>query len=235
MNNFLERIKNTVPPVTLNLIIITLIFWLAQKTFPYTLRFDLTDALGLHYIGSSAFRIWQPITYMFLHATNTLTHFLFNMFSLFMFGIHIEQIWGGKRFLLFYIVCGLSAAAIQQLVWFFELAPIVANYTQVNVDGLLLSVPEYASLLTTIGASGAIYGILLAFGMLFPNAAIFIFFVPIPIRAKYAVIIFGLIELVLGFSGRGNVAHFTYLRGMLGALILILIWRKKHRIDGPFN
>lgn len=233
MNSFIERIKENVPPVTLNLVIISGIVLLAQHVLPGVLNVDITNLLGLHYWQASTFHFWQPLTYMFLHATNSLAHILFNMFALVMFGAYIERVWGGKRFLIFYIVCGLSAALLQQLVWFIDLSTIANNYSGVNVEGTIFSVGEYASFLNTIGASGAVYGILLAFGMLFPNAPIYFFFIPIAIKAKYAVIIYGVLELVLGLTGSDNVAHFAHLGGMIGGLILILIWRKKRIIGGP--
>ena len=142
-----------------------------------------------------------------------------------MFGGQIERLWGSRRFLIFYGVCALTAAITQQIVWYFGLHEMA-----------LLSGGYATEQYVTVGASGAIFGLLLAFGMLFPNAAIFIFFIPIPIKAKYFVVFYGIIELLLGIKGMASgVAHFAHVGGMIGGLILILLWRKKGKISGPYN
>jgi membrane associated rhomboid family serine protease len=140
---------------------------------------------------------------MFTHVD--FSHFFFNMFAVFMFGRTIESYWGSKRYLTYYMITGIGAGLIQLLVCYF-------------------SIPA-----PTFGASGAVFGLLLAFGMLFPNAPIFIMFIPIPIKAKYFVIVYGVLEFFLGVANRtgDNVAHFAHLGGMLFGIILILYWRKK--------
>lgn len=219
-----NSILATLPPATLNLIIINGLVWLAELVF---LRFgyNLIDLLGMHYFEAPNFSFWQLITYAFLHDDSSISHLFFNMFALFMFGGQIERLWGSRRFLIFYGVCALTAALTQQIVWYFGLHEMA-----------LLSGGYATEQYVTVGASGAIFGLLLAFGMLFPNAAIFIFFIPIPIKAKYFVVFYGLIELLLGIKGMASgVAHFAHVGGMVGGLILILLWRKKGKISGPYN
>ncbi|GAB1251261.1 rhomboid family intramembrane serine protease [Porphyromonas miyakawae] len=219
-----NSILATLPPATLNLIIINGLVWLAELVF---LRFgyNLIDLLGMHYFEAPNFSFWQLITYAFLHDDSSISHLFFNMFALFMFGGQIERLWGSRRFLIFYGVCALTAALTQQIVWYFGLHEMA-----------LLSGGYATEQYVTVGASGAIFGLLLAFGMLFPNAAIFIFFIPIPIKAKYFVVFYGLIELLLGIKGMASgVAHFAHVGGMIGGLILVLLWRKKGKISGPYN
>ena len=183
---------------------------------------DLNAIGGLHFISAGSFHWWQPITYMFLHAN--LSHIFFNMFAVWMFAPMIENEWGSRRFAIYYLVCGLGAAAVQELVWMLMLSNMSAS-----VDAGTLA--HYAYYMNTIGASGAVFGILLAFGWLYPDIPMFILFLPIPIRARTFVIIYALIELfaglgsVAGFS-MDNVAHFAHLGGMLFGWLLILYWRK---------
>lgn len=220
----------SLPPVTLNLIIINVLFWLAQIAL-VRVNINLTDIFGMHYFQASSFRVWQLITYAFLHDTSNFGHVFFNMFALFMFGISIEQLFGGKRFLLYYIVCALAAALTQQIVWAIDLMPIVNSGAEsISLADGLYPTATILNRFITVGASGAVFGILLAFGWFFPNAAIFLFFIPIPIKAKYFVVIYGLIELLAGISSSGDgVAHFAHVGGMIGGLILILLWRKSVR------
>lgn len=183
---------------------------------------DLNALGGLHYASASSFHWWQPITYMFLHAN--LSHIFFNMFAVWMFAPMIENAWGARRFALYYLVCGLGAAAIQELVWMLMLSNMSASVSAATIA-------QYAYYLNTIGASGAVFGILFAFGWLYPDIPMFILFLPIPIRARTFVIIYALIELfaglgtVAGFTA-DNVAHFAHLGGMLFGWLLILYWKK---------
>lgn len=237
-NNYYE-IPSFVPQMTRRLIIINALMWLAQMLFLYKFNTSITDILGMHYWSSEAFNPLQLLTYMFLHSTEGLNHIFFNMFALWMFGGVIERVWGQWRLLTFYIICGLTAALAQQIVWHFELSELTSLPTDTLVDigrGLPLSVRHLLDMPVTVGASGAVFGVLLAYGMLFPNAVMFLMFLPIPIKAKYFVLLYGLAELFLGVSATGsNVAHFAHLGGMLGGFVLIRIWRKKGRIDGPYN
>lgn len=222
-NQFRPQGFSILPPVVKNLLIINFVFYLATIAFDYVWHVDLAQYLGLHYIGASDFRPYQFVTYMFMHGS--FAHIFFNMFALWMFGNSIENTWGPKRFLIFYMVCGIGAGLIQELVQYIQLSDI-QNYDNVNLGGRIISVDDYLNMLTTVGASGAVYGILLAFGMMWPDSRIYIYFA-IPIKAKYFVIIYGLLELFMGFNSVDNVAHFAHVGGMLWGFLLILYWRHK--------
>ena len=228
---------SSIPPVTKNLVIINFIIWLASVVLQSRYSFSLADYLGLHYITADNFNAVQFITYMFMHDTSSIGHVFFNMFSVFIFGRTLEAVWGSKRFLIYYITTGIGAGIIQELVWFMPLIG-VSGVTVPTIYGAAVTIPveQYVTLLNTIGASGAVFGILLAFGMLFPNAELFIMFIPIPIKAKYFVAFYGLIELFYGVANMSgdNVAHFAHLGGMLFGFFLIRYWRKKGIGGGPY-
>jgi membrane associated rhomboid family serine protease len=192
---------NSIPPVTRNLLTINLVVWLACLLFK-----PLEFYLALFNYDSGLFKVYQLVTYMFAHAS--FEHIFFNMFALFMFGGVLENYWGQKRYLIYYMVTGIGAGLVQLLVCYLQ--------------GITYPVP-------TVGASGAIFGLLLAFGMLFPDTPLFLMFIPIPIKAKYMVFGYGLIEFFFGVANRtgDNVAHFAHLGGMLFGFILLLYWRKK--------
>lgn len=216
------------PTVVKNLLIINVLMYLATITLE---RFgiDLTNILGLHFFMASDFRIYQFVTYMFMHAN--FTHLFFNMFALWMFGNTLENLWGSQRFLLYYMVCGLGAGLCQELVQYIEYTTTLAEYTTVNMGSQIIPMADYLNMMNTVGASGAIYGLLLAFGMMFPDSRIYLYFL-VPIKAKWFVIGYAVIELLSGLGGHDNVAHFAHLGGMLFGLILILYW-KKHGVSGP--
>ena len=209
------------PTVTRYLLIANFcVFFLAAILQRYGI--DLNTVCGLHYISAQSFHWWQPFTYMFLHAN--FSHIFFNMFAVWMFAPMIEQEWGSKRFSLYYLVCGLGAALIQELVWMMMLNNMAGSYDAA-------SLVYYSSMLNTIGASGAVFGILFAFGWLYPDVPMYILFIPIPIRARIFVIIYALIELFAGLGSvagmtADNVAHFAHLGGMLFGWLLILYWKK---------
>jgi len=223
-NQFRPQGFSILPLVVKNLLIINFVFFLATIAFDYVWHIDLAKYLGLHYIGASDFRPYQFVTYMFMHGN--FAHIFFNMFALWMFGNSIENAWGPKRFLIFYMVCGIGAGLTQELVQYIQLHDIVENYQYVRLSGQNIPVDDYLNMLTTVGASGAVYGILLAFGMMWPDSRIYIYFA-IPIKAKYFVIIYGLLELFMGFNSVDNVAHFAHVGGMLWGFLLILYWRHK--------
>ena len=208
------------PTVTRYLLIANFIIYLLTAVLQrYGL--DLNYWCGLHYVTASTFHWWQPLTYMFLHAD--LGHIFCNMFAVWMFGPIIERQWGERRFLIYYLVCGLGAAIVQESVWAIMLTDMTAHYSAV-------SVAQYATMLNTIGASGAVFGILFAFGWLFPEVPMFILFIPIPIRARTFVIIYALIELFAGLGSvvgmtADHVAHFAHLGGLLFGWLLLLYWR----------
>lgn len=217
------------PPVVKHLLIINVLLYLATFTMN-RFQIDLTDYLGLHFFKASDFRAYQLITYMFMHGN--FEHLFFNMFALWMFGNTLENIWGSKRFLWFYMLCGIGAGLCQEVVQYIQYTTTLAQYDSVNFGGgQVISMANYLNMLNTVGASGAIYGLLLAFGMMFPNSMIYLYFF-VPIKAKWFVIGYAVIELVSGFIGGGNVAHFAHLGGMLFGLILILVWKKKGRLYG---
>ena len=235
-----------IPNVCKNILIINIIVWLAQMVLMQR-GIDLSDQFGLYYFESPNFRIYQFITYMFLHSPHSFGHVFFNMFAVFMFGRLLEQLWGPKRFLIYYFITGLGAALIQMLVVGIRIssvksglsgdaiADVIAqggqlldqnmNYTDAAKGSLNLLLNT-----GTIGASGAVFGILLAFGMLFPNIPLYIIPFPFPIKAKWLVIGYGVIELVLGIADRGdNIAHFAHLGGMIFGIFMILYWKKRDR------
>ena len=223
---------SSIPPVTKNLIIINLLFWLAEIVLP-RVGIDLVKYLGLHYFAASDFNAVQLVTYMFMHDPGSFGHVFFNMFSVFMFGRTLEMVWGSKRFLIYYLTTGIGAGLVQEVTWFFSLRDAIdATIVQAGWE----TTRTLLNNVITIGASGAVFGILLAFGMLFPNAELFIMFILIPVKAKYFVIFYGIVELFLGvgnFSG-DNIAHFAHLGGMLFGFFLIRYWKKKGFGNGQY-
>jgi membrane associated rhomboid family serine protease len=271
------------PPVVKNLIIINALFFLATIVLQKTSNIDLVEVLGLHYFASHQFQPYQFVTYMFMHGS--FTHIFFNMFALWMFGSALENVWGGRRFLIFYFVTGIGAALVHYLIFYFQINPVLNSMNgfigSPDFDSLNTFVSSHKFVLNefsgeiwsqfqkfqsdysvlsqnrsniqalqgcvnfissykehfldqpvVVGASGAIFGLLLAFGMLFPNSMIYIYFF-IPMKAKWFVVLYGAIELFSGVWQPGdNVAHFAHLGGMIFGLLLILYWRhldrKKH-------
>lgn len=217
--------NNNIPPITKNLLIINVLcFFGAIVAERYGI--DAEKILSLHFFMASDFNMGQLVTYMFMHGG--FTHIFFNMFALWMFGRVLEQVWGPKKFLIYYMVCGIGAGIIQEIVQFVEYETVLSNYDSVQTGFGIIPMEEYLNMMRTVGASGAIYGILLAFGMLFPNSQMFVFPLPFPIKAKFFVIFYVVVELFLGMSANDNVAHFAHLGGMLFGFILILYWRKKN-------
>lgn len=252
MNTTSNRLFSSVPPVTLNIIIINVIVWLSQLVFK-TKGIDLSEYLGLHCFASEYFYPHQVITYMFLHDPSSIMHILFNMFAVFMFGRMLETVWGGKRFLFYYMATGIGAGLINMLVVYFRIHSLEAGLTpemisEVYANGASLlnrglnysneALGAFNILVnqTTVGASGAVFGILLAFGMIFPNVELMIIPIPVPIKAKYFVIGYGVLELLLGLrnDANDNVAHFAHLGGLLVGLIIILYWKKRNKLNGRF-
>ena len=216
---------NNIPSMTKNLLIVNFLAFVA--TWVLELRgIDLTSLLGPHFFMASDFHIYQFVTYMFLHGG--LTHIFFNMFALWMFGSVIERVWGPKKFLFYYIVCGIGAGVAQEVVQYATyMYEDMGAYQYVNVNGVQVTTDAYINLWTTIGASGAVYGILLAFGMIFPNERLFIIPFPFPIKAKWLIVGYIAIELFSAMSGPGDgVAHMAHLGGMLFGFLLIRYWQK---------
>lgn len=267
------------PPVVKNLLIINGLFFLATLAFGSAFGIDLYRILGLHFPGSHNFAPYQFITYMFMHGDHW--HLFFNMFALWMFGNVLENVWGGKRFIIYYLITGLGAALLHYAILYWQMLPTL------NAVNALLQNPDHSGLReffgseqfkitsyeiqnnfrvfmrdynmlfnhspnealvkavnflnqykvdflnapVVVGASGAVFGILLAFGMLFPNSLIYLFFA-IPIKAKYFVMGYGAMELYFGIANRpgSNIAHFAHLGGMLFGFLLIRYWKSKGKL-----
>lgn len=242
MSSFRPQGFNVLPMVTKNLLIINGLVFLASITFQNIFNYDINSELGLYYVGSEQFMPIQFITYMFLHAN--FNHLFSNMFAFWMFGSAVENFWGPKRFLYFYLATGIGAAIIQQLVYYFRIESISGQFDQETIRQMILQGGDilktgrnYVGALgdinvlyniNTVGASGSVFGILLAFGMLFPNSMIYLFFA-IPIKAKWLVMAYGAFELYSGIanSSGDNIAHFAHLGGMLFGFFLIKYWKKK--------
>ena len=214
------------PPITKNLLVINILMYLATGLLRNN-GIDLNDVLGLHFFKSDSFMVYQLFTYMFMHAN--FEHIFFNMLAFWMFGRILEQAWGAKRYLVFYLVCGVGAGLCQELVQYIEYTTQhMGDYTVVSDGVSQIPMKEYLRMWTTVGASGAVYGILLGFGMTFPNERIMLLIPPMPLKAKWLVIGYAAIELLSGLGSSGsNVAHFAHLGGMLFGLGLILYWRHK--------
>ena len=267
MSNFRPNIMS-IPPVVKNLLIINVIFFLGDSLFGSVFGQDPVRLFGLYFFESEYFMPWQYVTHMFMHGG--FTHLFFNMFALFMFGRILEQVWGPRRFMIYYFVCGLGAAAIHTLfIWFdyssmnnayvaFQNTPsptLLADFLGDNIPHAQQWVydfidkwqenpdsPNYINKGTqlfqkvisesinvpTVGASGAVFGLLLAFGMLFPNTELMLLFLPIPIKAKYFVALYGIAELYFAMRNAAgdNVAHIAHLGGMIFGFILIKYWNK---------
>lgn len=231
------------PEVVKNLLIINGLLFLGSISLN-NFGIDLTKILGLHQFQSSDFMPHQLISHIFMHGN--FTHLLFNMFALWMFGKVLENVWGGKRFLIYYMLTGIGAAIIHLAVSQYEILGLQSqlNSNEINViieNGrrILEGNQNYSDQIMgklnllihtpTVGASGAVFGILLAFGMLFPNTLLYIYFA-IPIKAKYFVIIYGLLELYYGLINNptDNVAHFAHLGGMIFGFLILKYWQKNN-------
>ncbi|MEZ4723014.1 MAG: rhomboid family intramembrane serine protease [Flavobacteriales bacterium] len=270
---------NVMPPVVKNLLIINVLMFFASFTFNETLGIDLWEIFGLHYFESDLFSPYQIVTYMFMHGS--VEHIFFNMFAVWMFGSAIENVWGSRRFLIYYLLTGFGAAFLHYAIITYNLYPVTSqladiilnpsasdiisfaqshpwqeylhpqllgqaqdfvNYTvtqlqmnpnnQVAIESATEFLTEYRTSIVdsqnVVGASGSLFGILLAFGMMFPNVPLFMMFIPIPIKAKYLVTGYGLLELFSAFQNNpgDNVAHFAHLGGMLFGFLIIKFWQK---------
>ncbi len=214
-----------IPPVVKNLLIINGIMLFAS----WILGDVVTRYLAVFYFDSPFFEVWQPITYMFMHGG--VAHLFFNMFGLFMFGGVLEQRWGQKKFINFYLITGLGALALQWGVQAFEVYQITGRiFNDLNVVG---ANPDLRAIYSSpmVGASGAIFGVLTAFAVLYPNVELMLMFIPFPIKAKYFIPIYIVIELFLGVARiqGDSVAHFAHLGGALIGFILVKLWKDKDR------
>lgn len=242
-----RSIFSNLPQVTKNLIIINALIYAMTWLLGRKTGFDIADYGGLHYFSSPLFYPFQLITYMFIHAT--FMHLFMNMFALFMFGGLLERTLGSAKFLFYYVSCGLGAALIQEGVYAIMisnaesyLTPQIIDEVMRNGAGILSQGMNYVDpsmghfniLLNnaTVGASGAIYGILLAFGIIWPDMPLYIMFIPVPIKAKWMVAGYAGIELLLGLQNSmgDHVAHFAHLGGMLIGLMMILYWKRRGKL-----
>ena len=252
--SFSDNIR-MMPAVTKNLLIINILIWVAMALVR-PLETFLSQYGALYYITSDQFIPSQLVTYMFIHAD--FMHLFFNMFALYMFGVTMERVLGGPRFLFYYLSCGLGAALVQEGVFALMVhhyASVFANpgsvtallrhsvvpYQDLYNIGVMPNEPVLQNLYAlfhtpTIGASGAVFGILLAFGFMFPNVRLYLIFPPVPIKARVFVMIYAGVELLLGVynSQADTVAHFAHLGGMLFGLLILLYWRRNRVIGGPY-
>lgn len=240
-----------IPPAVKAILLINIVMFLLTQLVLRTNNIDLNKVLGLYFFKSDLFKPYQAVTHMFMHGG--LMHILFNMYALWLFGQVIERVWGTKRFFIYYFVTGFGAVVLHSFVEYLRYISITSGMSpdavhMVLTQGaeVLASSKNYVDTdlgqlnllyhIPTIGASGAIFGLLLAFGMLFPNTELYLMFIPIPIKAKYFVIGYGVLELVMGLNNAtsDNVAHFAHLGGMLFGFILIKIWQKKKNSGNGF-
>ena len=241
MNGYGSRLFG-LPPVVKNIILLNVLMLLVDFAAKSVFAIDLSMVLGLYFPKSEQFMPLQIVTHMFMHGG--IWHLFFNMYALYIFGQILENVWGPKRFFIYYMVCGLGAAFIHETVILFQYERLmnVISPDQIQLvlnegtsyfrEGKVFTDETMKSLqillnTPTVGASGAIFGVLLAFGVLFPNTQLMLLFPPIPIKAKYFVLIYGVIELYLALTQPGsNIAHAAHLGGMLFGYLLIRYWRK---------
>ncbi len=235
-----EQLFRNMTPVVKNILILNILFYLAEFAFP-----NFVENFALYPISSPNFKPWQLATHFFMHSKQTFFHIFFNMFAVIMFGTMLERVLGAKRFLFFYFSTALGAALLHSLVVYLrirsiesEMTPEAVQYVLQNGQQLWFEHKNYIdplmgelnAILNTpvLGASGAVFGILTAFGYLFPNTELMLLFPPIPIKAKYLVIGYIALELYLGFANNpyDNVAHFAHLGGAIIGFILVYVWQK---------
>lgn len=225
---------NNIPSITKNLLIINVLAFFATWVFEKQ-GLDLTATFGLHFFMAKDFSFYQLVTYLFMHGS--FMHLFFNMFAVWMFGTVMERVWGPKRFLMYYLVCGIGAGIIQEGVQYINYAnENLAAYDFVMTSSGRITTEAYLNLWTTVGASGAVYAILLAFGMTFPNERMFIIPFPFPIKAKWLIGGYIVIEVWSALNTPGDgIAHMAHLGGMLFGFLLIRYWRKHPNIEQRFN
>jgi len=216
------------PVVIKNLIIINALVWLAQITVGRDLL-SIEDLFALHHFSSVHYHFWQFITYMFLHSSDSFFHILFNMFALWMFGSTLENLWGPAKFLLFYLVCGLGAGLTQAIALTYD----ISQYNAMFEAGQLGAAELFALInVSTLGASGAVMGIFAAFAYTFPNSQMIILPIPFPIKAKWALLGLGILDVLGGISSESTgIAHFAHLGGAAVGIIIVMIWNKRNRSD----
>jgi rhomboid-like protein len=218
------RPSTSTPPVTLNLIIMNVVVYVAQKLLDPTI--GLTNKLMLYPVTDEAFRPYQLVTHMFAHSPDDIFHILFNMFGLWMFGRILETFWGGKRFLIFYFACGLGAAACHLTVEYLRYRYAVNLW---SAGDIVRAQQIYSTLGPALGASGAVMGIFAAFAYLFPNTELYLMFIPIPLKAKWVVLGLVAYDLFGGIGNTDNIAHWAHLGGALVGFLLVYYWNRTNR------
>ena len=217
-----------IPTAVKNIIIINILVMIMMslnETF-------MLEKFALFYPTSPFFHWWQPVTHMFLHGG--FGHLFFNMYALFIFGSVLERVWGVKKFLLFYFVTGIGAAAVHIGVQWIQMQA----YMNAAAEGGMAAIQAIHALkmTPTVGASGAIYGVLMGYAMLYPDSVLTLIFPPISLKAKWFVLIFAAIELALGvFGTRAGIAHFAHLGGLIFGFILIMYWKKRHMLYSRYD
>lgn len=235
---------SSLPVAVKNIIIINIVMMLAA----FANQSLMSDNFALYFPASPLFKIWQPITYMFMHGG--FFHLFFNMYTLVIFGTVLERVWGAKKFLLFYFVTGIGAALVHMGVQWIQYenalsaagltasdAALWAEQIAQSVKAGAQSVPVWSVTLfvPTVGASGAIYGILMGYAMLYPDSIMRLIFPPVALKAKWFVLIFAGLELLLGMSSTGGgIAHFAHLGGLIFGFLLLMYWKKKHKLYGNY-
>jgi membrane associated rhomboid family serine protease len=231
MTEFRPSSFQILPTIVKNLIIINVLVFGGQFVLPKT-GINVDDLFALHTWQSDLFKPWQFITYMFMHSTDDFFHIFFNMLALWMFGSVLENVWGPKRFLTFYIVCGLGAALCHMIVLYFENQPIINEYNLLPLAQQQFYAADLQQRLNvgTIGASGAVFGCLAAFGYLFPNDYLYVMGL-IPVKAKWLVIMYAGVELFSAIqnSAGDTVAHVAHLGGALAGLLMVYFWNKNNK------
>jgi len=218
---------SNVPEATKNIILINVFIWIMCELKP---DFMITN-FALFYPASPLFKPWQVVTHMFMHGG--FWHLFFNMYTLFIFGSVLERMWGTKKFLVFYFVTGLGAAALHSGVEWIQVQHAMGQVADGVTNASSVIYNLYRT--PTVGASGAIYGLLLGYAMLFPDSVLTLIFPPVSLKAKWFVVVFACIELVTGvFSIGGGIAHFAHLGGMLFGWLLIMYWKKTHKLYGNY-
>ena len=229
---------SNVPPAVKHIIIINVLVMVMTSLKPEFMY----GTFAMYFPGSPMFHFWQPVTYMFMHGD--FFHIFFNMYTLFIFGTVLERVWGTKKFLLFYFVTGLGAALVHAGVQWWQYSNVISHsllpVNEINniADLMAVNWAEVQNILfvPTVGASGAIYGILMGYAMLYPDSIMTLIFPPISMKAKWFVLIFAGIELLTGVTGTmGGVAHFAHLGGLIFGFILIMYWKKKRRLYSRFD